>query len=150
MVLPNRTPDVKSVIVLNIRRGAVWESGHKLGVLIEIVVRVQHLVTEELIRLSVEGVGTRFRAEVRDCAGKLSPRRVHIVVLNFEFANRVLSWNDDGQVDVADIQRLTVEVLSALVGKRSRYLIIAPTKGVLADGSTTGSALRSHSRRNRE
>ncbi len=40
---------------------------------------------------------------------------------------------DDGKIDVADVQRLAVEVFGALIGERSTDLIVAPAKGVLAD-----------------
>ena len=92
----------------------------------------------------MEGIAARFCAEVRDGPGELAPLGAQIAVLNFELANGVLSWNDDRQVDVADIQWLAIKVLSTLVGKRTSNLIIAPAEGILADGSAPGAALRNH------
>ncbi len=58
--------------------------------------------------------------------------------MDFELANGVLSRNDDGQVDVADVQGL---VLRTLVGKRTSNLVIAPTERILAHRRTARPAL---------
>ena len=118
--------------------------------LIEILVRVQNLVAEKLVSLAVEAVGTRFRAEVHDAAGELAELRSQVVVLDLEFADRILSRNNDGEIDVADVERLAVEVLRALIAERASYLVIAPAKRILADGSAARSALRNRRGRNRD
>ncbi len=87
---------------------------------------------------------TRFSAEIGDTAGKLTPFRPQIAGLNFEFLNCVLGRNQNGQVDVTDVQRLAIQVLCALIPKRAINLIIAPTKRIHADRRPSGTALRNY------
>src|SRR5208282_21093 len=95
-------------------------------------------------------VGAGLRAQVYDAAGKLSPFGALIVVLDFVLSNRILRRNDDRQVDVADIQRLTVKVFCALVGERTTDLIVAPAERVLSHRRSAGSALGDRRGRNRD
>ena len=150
LVLNDRTADVKSILVLNIRSSCVGLAAVQLTLLNEIVVRVENLVTDEFVSLSVEGVGTRFRAEVHDAAGELAELRSQVVVLDLEFADGILRRNNDGQVDVADIKRLAVEILGALVPEGTSHLIVAPAKGILADRRSARSALRNGGGRDRD
>ena len=46
--------------------------------------------------------------------------------MNLKFAYAVLRWNQDRQVDVTNVKRLTVEILHTLVGKRATDLEVAP------------------------
>ncbi len=96
----------------------------------------------------MEGVGPGLGAQVYHAARELAPIRAKVVVLNLEFANRILCRNEDGQIDVADVKGLTVEVFCALIRERTAYLVIAPAKGVLAHRCATRSALRDGTRRN--
>src|SRR5277367_5897197 len=80
-------------------------------------------------------------AEVDDAAGKLAPFRANVVVLDFKFADRILNRNDDRQIDVADVQRLSIQVFRALVGEGTAHLIVSPAEWVLADWSAARTAL---------
>src|SRR4029077_3145515 len=89
-------------------------------------------------------VGTRLCAEVDDSARELAPLRTQVVVLHLEFADGILRWYKERQVNVADVQRLTIKVFHALVGERAANLIVAGVKRVLADGGTLRAPLRNH------
>src|SRR5882762_3144564 len=78
--------------------------------------------------------GSGFSAQIDDTAGKLAPISAKIIVLHLEFANRVLRRNNDGQIDIADIQRLAVEILRALIAERTPHLIVTPAKRVGSHG----------------
>ena len=89
-------------------------------------------------------VGARLRAEVDDAAGELAPFRTHVVVLHLEFADGILRWYKQRQVDVADVQWLAIKVFRALIGERSADLIVARSKGFLPTVRTLRTALRNH------
>src|SRR6266851_1822792 len=108
------------------------------------LVRVQNLVAKELVRRAVPFVASRPGAEVDDTAGEFAPFRTHIVVLDFEFSDRILGRNDERQVDIADIERLAVQIFRALVPKGAAHLKISEVEGVLADGRAIGVSLRNH------
>src|SRR5438445_10512363 len=83
------------------------------------------------MRLAMERVGTGLGAQIDHATGELAPVGPEIVVLNLEFSDRVLRRNDDGQIYVADVKRLAVEVFGTLVPKRTTDLVITPAKCVL-------------------
>ena len=111
------------------------------GLVQEEIVCIQHLVAQVFIRLPVQPVAARFRAQVDDAARKLTPIRSEIAGLHFELLNGILRWNQNRQVDVANIERLTVEVFGALIAEGSVYLVVSPAKGVYADGRAAGTSL---------
>ena len=57
---------------------------------------------------AVDLVSPGFRAQVGHAAGELAPFGTQIVGLHLKFLNRILSRNDEWQVDVSDVQRLAV------------------------------------------
>ena len=77
------------------------------------------------------GVGARFRAQVDNAAGELSPLGAQVVVLHLKFADRVRGRHQSGKVDVADIKWLTVQILGTLVRERSADLIVGKVEWVL-------------------
>src|SRR5882672_2433462 len=91
--------------------------------------------------LTVELIAPGFCAQVDDSTCELPPVRTQIVVLDFEFSNRILRRNHNRQVDVADIQGLAVQILSALIRERPADLIVAPTERVLAHRRAARAAL---------
>ncbi len=108
------------------------------------IVRIKDLVAEIFVRFPVNGTCPRLRAEIGDATGKLSPLRSQIAGLNLELLNRILRRNQDGQVNVTDVQRLAIEVLCALVPKRTVHLVVAPPKRIHSHRRTRGAALRDH------
>src|SRR5207244_9797522 len=62
-------------------------------------------------------ISGRIGAQVNDSPGELAPIRPEIVVLDFKFPNRILGRKNERQVDVADIERLAVQIFRALVRK---------------------------------
>ena len=66
-------------------------------------------------------------AQVHDAASKFAPFRSQVVVLHFEFGNRVLVGNQDRQVDIADVDGLAVNILDALVAERAANLVSCPS-----------------------
>src|ERR1700726_31902 len=82
-----------------------------------------------------------FGAEVGHATRKLSPFSAKIASLHFEFLNGILRRNQDRQVDVANVQRLAIEVLRALVSEGTVHLIISPTKRIHSHGSACGTSL---------
>lgn len=94
-------------------------------------------------------VSSRFSAHVNDAASKLTPFGTQVVVLNFKFRNRVLGRNNEWQVDIPGIKRLSVQIDGALIGKRTANLIICEIKGILADNRALGVSLWNHGGSNR-
>ena len=97
------------------------------------------------MRLAMERVGTGLGAQIDHATGELAPVGPEIVVLNLEFSDRVLRRNDDGQIYVADVKRLAVEVFGTLVPKRTTDLVVTPAKWVLPHRRAAGSALGNRS-----
>ena len=145
LVFDDRAAHAKSVLVLDVGRWLVLHTRRYLRLLEEEIIRVQNLVAEILMRFAMERVSTRLGAQVDHAASELAPLRSQVVVLNLELADRVLGWNDDRQINVADVQRLAVQVFGAFVRKRTADLIIAPAKWVLPDRR----AARMHGQRSR-
>src|SRR5258708_10537918 len=94
---------------------------------------VRNFVAKVLVRSTVPFVASRSGAEVDDTAGEFAPLRTHIVVLDLKFPNRILGRNDERQVDIADIERLAVQIFRALVPKGPAHLQLTKVEGVLAD-----------------
>src|SRR5882762_2399783 len=92
------------------------------------------------------GIGPRLGAQVDDAARELAPFWTKVVVLDFKFSDRVLSWDLKRQVDVADVQRLTVQVLRCFIGESAAYLVIGEVEWILPHDSASGVALRNHRR----
>src|SRR5882724_4403614 len=93
------------------------------------------------------GVAPRLGAEIKNSAGEFAELRPQVAGLDFELANRVLSRNDDWKVDVADVERLSIQIFSALVGKGAAHLIVAVAERILSDRSPASSALCDGARR---
>src|SRR6266550_9552531 len=110
------------------------------------LVRVQHFVAKVLVRNAMPFIASCLSTQVDDAPGELAPLRPQIVVLDFKFPNRILGRNDERQVDIADIERLAVQILRALVPKGAAHLKISEVEGVLADGRAIGVSLRNHRR----
>ena len=70
-----------------------------------------------------------------------------VVVLHLEFGYGVLVWNQNGQIDVANVHRLPVNVLGALVAERAAHLVVAPAERILPHLRTAGATLRDGSGR---
>src|SRR5207245_11787542 len=85
---------------------------------------------------AMPSIGAGLCAEIDDTAGELAPLGAQIVVLDLEFRNRVLRGNHKRQVDVADVERLAIQVLGAFVRERPSNLVIGKVERVLADGAT--------------
>src|SRR5258705_5244454 len=98
----------------------------------------------------MRAIGARLSAQVHDAARELPPFGALVVRLDFVLADGILSRNDDRQVNVADIQRLTIEIFGSLVRERTTDLVVAPTEGVLAHRGGAGSTLRNRLTSNRD
>ena len=127
----DRPSELEAILVLHIR----WICGREIGP------GVQYLVAQVFVGFAVILVGPTLGAEVDDTSRVLAPFRADVVVLDFKFTDRVLNRNDDRQIDVADVQGLSVQVLRALVGEGTAYLIVSPAEWVLADWSAARTAL---------
>src|SRR5262249_35922657 len=110
----------------------------------EKLVGVQNFVAEELVGRTVPFVGSRLGAQVNDATGEFAPVRTQVVVLDLKFGNRILCRKDERQINIADIKRLAVEILCALVRKGAANLKISEVEWVLADGRAIGVSLRDH------
>src|SRR5271154_6556668 len=95
-------------------------------------------------------VCARFGAQVHHATGKLAPLSTQVVVLNFELTDRILGRNNNGEIDIADVEGLTIQILRTLICKRPTNLVIAPTKRVLAHWGSTGTTLSDRRRRDRD
>src|SRR5271155_5398304 len=71
---------------------------------------VQNLVAQELVRFTVILVCPTLGAQVDDTTGELAPFRPEVVVLHLKFRYGVLVGNQNRQVDVADVDRLAINV----------------------------------------
>src|SRR4029077_6960106 len=100
-----------------------------------------YLVAEVFISRTVPTVCTRLCAQVHNAARELAPLGTLIVRLDFVLADGILGWDDDGQVDVADVQRLPVKIFRSLIGEGSSDLVVAPTERVLPHRRTARTAL---------
>src|ERR1700723_3645954 len=89
-------------------------------------------------------VGAALGAKVENASGDFAPVRANIICLYFEFSDGVLRRNQDGQVDISDIERLTIEVFGALIGKSAADLEVAPCKRILTSRSLTRLSLHNH------
>src|SRR5712664_4835466 len=138
LLFDRRAAQGSSVLILGERRARDPGSiGKKL-------VRVQHFVAKVLVRSAMPFVTSRPGAQVDYTPGELAPLRPQIVVLDFKFPDRILGRNDERQVDIADIERLAVQIFRALVPKGATDLKISEVEGVLADGRAIGVSLRNH------
>ena len=140
-------PKFAAVLILHVRR---IYAGCRIGALSALKlygVAFNTLLRKIFVRFTVVIVRTALGAEVHDTAGELAPFGAEVVVLHFEFGDGILGRNDDGEVDVTDVQRLAVEVLSALIAERTGHLIVAPAEGVLAYRSAARAALGDGARR---
>src|SRR5580692_3761847 len=93
---------------------------------------------------------TGLRTQVDYAAGELAPLSTQVTVLDFEFTDGILRRNDNREIDVSDIEGLTIKVLRSLICERTSDLVVAPTERVLTDGRTTRPALSNCPRRNRD
>ncbi len=112
----------------------------------EEIIRVKYAIAQIFVSFAVERIGSPLRAQAGDSTGKFAPFGFQITGLDFELLNRVLRWNQDGQVDVTDVEGLSVEILGALVSERPVNLVIIPAEGIYADGCARGTPLRNHGR----
>src|SRR5580658_2563345 len=122
----------ETVLVLHIRRICVREKGPG----------IQHFVAKIFIRFAMIIVTAALGAEVDDTARELAPFRADVVVLDLKFTDRILNRNDDRQIDVADVQRLAIQIFRALVGEGTAHLIGSPAEWVLTDWGAARTALR--------
>src|ERR1700686_2419732 len=111
MRYPQRSAGVCAELILRETSRFIGESVSQFVGLVEWVVGVQNFVAQILIGFSVETIGARLRAEVQYAAGKFAPVRTRVAGLYLELLDRILGWNDDRQIDVADIQRLPIEII---------------------------------------
>src|ERR1700730_7618027 len=116
------------------------------GFVQEKIVCIENFVAEIFVRSPVQTIRTGLGAQVDHTAREFSPIGPQVTRLHFELLNRVLSGNHHRQVNVANVERLTIEVLRALISKRTIHLIVAPTKGVYAHRSACRAALRNYRR----
>ncbi len=94
----------------------------------------------------MQAVASGLRAEVDDAAGEFAPVRAQVAGLDLEFLDRVLGRNHHGKVDVADIERLPVQVFRAFIAERTVHLKVAPAERIDSDGRAARAALRDHGR----
>ena len=135
-----RSPDLRPKLILHPRWCGVTRS------LQEVIVRVKNLIAKILVNFAVQRTRASFRTEVGDTTGEFAPLRTQVAGLNSEFLNRILYGNENRQVDIPDVQWLTVEVLCALIAKRSVDLVVSPTERIHSNRGSGGTALR-HNRR---
>src|SRR5258708_1084668 len=88
-----------------------------------------------------------FCRKVNYPSGEPAPLRSQVAGLHFELLNRVLCRDQHWQVDVADVERLAVEILGTLISERATHLIISPTERIDSYRCTRGTALRNYRRR---
>src|ERR1700723_2226690 len=93
-------------------------------------------------------VAAALSAQVENAAGDFAPLRSNVICLYFELSDGVLRGNQDGQVDVPDIERLSIEVFGALIGKCASDLEVTPSKRILTGCGLTGLSLHDHGWRN--
>src|ERR1700740_3843519 len=82
----------------------------QLVCLVEWIVGVKNSISQILVQLAVKVVGARLGAEGDHAAGELAPIRARVAGLHLELLDGILGWNDNGQVDIADVERLAIEV----------------------------------------
>ncbi len=92
-VFDHRPANVKSVIVLNPWRRSVALARGQLALLIEVLVRIEDLITQIFVSFAVPVVGAGFRTEIQDAAGELTEFCAQIIVLDLELADGVLRRN---------------------------------------------------------
>ena len=107
-VLDNRSAPSGAKLVLHERDRRVRCASLNLRGLVKELIRIQILIPQVFIAFAMPGVGSGLRAHVDDAASKLAPLWAKIVVRHLELRNRVLGGNQERQVDVADVQGLTV------------------------------------------
>jgi hypothetical protein len=106
------------------------------------VAGIQYLVADKFVSLAMPRVAAALGTQIKNSARQAAPFWSEIVGLHLELANRVLGRNQDRQIDVTNIQRLSVEVLRALVGKRTTYLEVTPGEWILPGRCSACSALQ--------
>ncbi len=110
----------------------------------EIVVGVEYTIPQILIDLTVQPARSSLRREIDYSTSEPTPLRAQVTGLYLEFLNRVLCRNQHWQVDVANVQRLAVEIFGTLISERSIHLVISPAKWIDSDRRTRGTALGDH------
>ena len=83
----------------------------------EKVVGVENFVAKIFVRFAMYRARAGLGAQINDAAGKPTPLRTQIAGLHLEFLDGILSRDQDRQVDVANIQRLPIEVLGTFVAE---------------------------------
>src|SRR5208283_5167355 len=93
LILDRWAAHLEPVLILRPRYRRILQAGLEFALLVEVFVRVQHLVAEIFIDGTMPTVGARLRAQVHDAAGELAPFGALIVSLDFVLADGVLGWN---------------------------------------------------------
>lgn len=144
-------PDSGAILIL--REGGARQA----GLIIKVVVRVQHLVTDVLVDAAMKGVPPRFSTEIDYTAGEASVFRRNGIAEYPEFLNRILSRHQRYGIDVTRIDRSPINKGSALVGKAAADLVFTPPIGIgkcsvalVAQCITLRCALSYHARRQRD
>src|SRR5205807_6124115 len=132
LVLDDRAAGRSPELVLRVRWATGWLPCPQFLRFQERIVRVQNSRAQKFVQPAVPCVGAGFRTEIDHAAGELAPLRPQVVVLHLEFPNGILRWYQHRHVDVADIERLAVEILRPLVRKRSANPEIPEVEWVLA------------------
>ena len=148
-VLDDRSTNCAAELILHEWHRRVRCAGIEFLNLVEKLVGIQSLIPQIFVPFSVPGVGSGLGAHIDDAAGKLAPLGAKIVVLHLELRNRVLGRYQKWQVDVADIQGLTIQILRALIGEGAADLVVGKVEGILAHDVTFRAALRNHRRSDR-
>jgi hypothetical protein len=107
----------------------------------EIVIGVENAIPQVLVYLAVKIIRTTLCCEIHYSTREAPPLRAEIAGLHLEFLDRILRRNQHGQVDVADVQGLAVEILGTLISKGAIDLVVSPAKWIHSHWRTRRTAL---------